>query len=79
MEPASAAPHPAPDPTRCPRLAPYTPRRPERSPLYRVLEDHFEALTRVHEERFEPRHGPLRAVVAETVGRFLDCGLLAHG
>ena len=27
-------------------------------------DDHFEALTRVH-ERFEPRHGPLRAMVAE--------------
>jgi hypothetical protein len=32
--------------------APYVPRRPEHSPLYRVRADHFEALERVHEERF---------------------------
>jgi hypothetical protein len=44
-----------------------------------VLADHFEALTRVHVERYEPTHGPLRAVVSEVVGRFLDCGLLEHG
>jgi len=44
-----------------------------------VLADHFEALTRVHEERYEPTHGALRPVVSEVVGRFLDCGLLEHG
>jgi hypothetical protein len=58
---------------------PYAPRRPQASPLYRVLADHFETLTHVHEERYEPTHGPLRPVVAEVVGRFLDCGLLEHG
>ena len=36
------------------------PRRPQTSPLYRVPADHFELLERVHEERFEPTHGPLR-------------------
>jgi hypothetical protein len=40
---------------------PYRPRRPETSPLYRVVADHFATLERVHEERFEPTHGPLRA------------------
>jgi len=33
----------------------------------------------VHEERYEPTHGPLRPVVSEVVGRFLDRGLLEHG
>jgi hypothetical protein len=33
----------------------------------------------VHEERFEPMHGPLRAAARRAVGRFLDCGLLEHG
>jgi len=59
--------------------APYTPRRPQTSPLYRVLADHFETLERVHEERFEPTHGPLRRAARRAVGRFLDCGLLEHG
>ena len=44
-----------------------------------MLADHFEALERVHEERFEPTHGPLRAVARRAVGRLLDCGLLEHG
>ena len=58
---------------------PYVARRPQASPLYRLVADHFEPLTRVHEERYEPTHGPLRPVVSEVVGKFLDCGLLEHG
>ena len=66
---------------RCPTRGapPYLPRRPQASPLYRVLADHFETLERVHEERFEPTHGPLRRAARAAVGRFLDCGLLEHG
>ena len=69
------------DSASCPARGPqpYLPRRPHASPLYRVLADHFVALERVHEERFEPTHGPLRAAARRAVGRFLDCGLLEHG
>ena len=68
-------------PAACPAggTGPYLPRRPQASPLYRVLSDPFESLERVPEERFEPTHGPLRRVAREAVGRFLDCGLLEHG
>ena len=79
MEPAAtpaAPPHSTPG---CPRARPYTARRPQTSPLYRVLADHFATLERVHEERFEPAHGPLRAAARRAAGRFLDCGLLEHG
>ena len=44
-----------------------------------MLADHFETLERVHEERFEPTHGPLRRTARAAVGRFLDCELLEHG
>jgi hypothetical protein len=44
-----------------------------------VLADHFETLERVHEERFEPTHGPLRRTARAAVGKLLDCGLLEHG
>ena len=39
-------------PAACPArgTSPYLPRRPQASPLYRVLVDHFETLERVHEE-----------------------------
>jgi len=58
---------------------PRTPRRPELSPLYRVLADHFEHLERVHEERFERTHGPLRPAARHAASRPLGCGLLEHG
>ena len=44
-----------------------------------MLADHFATLERVHEERFEPTHDPLRAAARRAVGRFVDCGLLEHG
>lgn len=55
------------------------PVKPFENALYRVLANPFEALERVHEERVELTHGPLRRVAREAVGRFLDCGLLEHG
>ncbi len=70
MEPA--APRPVPPASAvlgCGRGPPYAPRHPEASPLYWVLADHFEALERVHEERFEPTHSPLRAVARRALGR----------
>jgi hypothetical protein len=44
-----------------------------------AIPDHFTALERVHEVRFEPTHGPLRGAARAAVGRFLDCGLPEHG
>jgi hypothetical protein len=57
----------------------YRPRRPERTAFYRLLDMHFEAYRMVHEERFEPRHGPLRPVVPKVVAQYLDCGRLHAG
>jgi hypothetical protein len=44
-----------------------------------VLADHFEVLERVHEERFELSHGPLRSAARRAAGRLLDCARLEHG
>ena len=43
------------------------PHDPERAPTYRLLEKHFDAYVFAHEERFEERHGALRAVVTRSV------------
>lgn len=56
----------------------YRPRRPERTAFYQVFETHFDDYLYAYEEQFEPRAGPLRAVVRPTVEAFLDCGRL-HG
>lgn len=57
----------------------YRPRRPESSSLYRLLQEHYERLVRVHEERFRHLYGPLHKGVAEVVRKFLDCGILENG
>ena len=60
-------------------LSVYRPRRPRLSPLYRVVSQHLEEFLRVYEERFAPRHGPLRPVVERVLREFLTCGLPEHG
>ena len=57
----------------------YRPRRPRRSPLYRLLEDHFEDFLLSYEEHLQRQYGPLRPGIRKTVYKFLDCGILEHG
>ena len=57
----------------------YRPRRPQASPLYRLIEDHFEEFSTVYDERFARRWGYWRSVVGEVVEKFLACGILKHG
>ena len=52
----------------------YRPRHPERTDLYKLFERDFDRFTSEYEERFEPRHGPLRHVVSRTVHEYLECG-----
>ena len=53
-------------------LGVYRPRHPEQTTFYRLLENYFEDYVYAYEERFEPKAGPLRAVVRPTVETFLD-------
>ena len=48
-------------------------------PAHKVLEQHFDRYVHTYEERFEPRSGPLRAVVRQTVEAFLGCARLEGG
>jgi hypothetical protein len=57
----------------------YKPRRPQASPLYRLIEDHFEEFSTVYDERFTRRWGYWRSVVGDVVDKFLACGILKHG
>ena len=57
----------------------YRPRRSQETPLYRLVQDHFETLVQVHEERFQPRYGRLRHAARRAVEKFLDCGVLESG
>jgi hypothetical protein len=57
----------------------YRPRNAQASPLYRLVEDHFEELERVWDERYEREYGFWRPVVRHVIEQFLDCGDLRCG
>jgi hypothetical protein len=54
----------------------YRPRHPERTVVYRLVEEHFERYFREYEDRYEAREGSLRKVVPTTVEAYLACGRL---
>jgi len=47
------------------RLGVYRPRRPRGSPLYRLIEDHFEQFATVYDERFARRNAILSEVLPQ--------------
>ena len=57
----------------------YRPRNAQASPLYRLVEDHFDKLERVWDGRYEREYGFWRPVVRHVVEQFLDCGDLRCG
>ena len=60
-------------------LGVYKPRRPQASPLFRLVRDHLHRLQTVYDERFAREYGPWRPVVGEVTDKFLACGILEHG
>jgi len=67
-----------PDAVAAPRGV-YKPRRPQASPLFRLVSDHLHRLQTVYDERFAREYGPWRPVVAQVADKFLACGVLEHG
>ena len=57
----------------------YRPRRPEGTPLYRLLESRYEPVKGAWEDRFENRYGFWRGMVDGAVARYLDCGIFENG
>jgi len=57
----------------------YKPRRPQASPLFRLVSDNLHRLQTVYDERFAREYGPWRPVVAQVAEKFLACGVLEHG
>jgi len=57
----------------------YRPRNPRASPLFRLLEEHYDAFERVYPERYQQRYGFWRPVIRKAVLDFLKCGDLREG
>jgi hypothetical protein len=57
----------------------YQPRKPQNSQYYQYLEDNFETLEQVYDERFAKQYGFFRSYVRQVIYRYLDCGILRNG
>ena len=57
----------------------YRSRRPEATPLYRLLESRYDPVKGAWEDRFEDRYGFWRGMVDGAVARYLDCGIFENG
>ena len=54
-------------------------RLPKASDFYACVEDIFEELERVYDERYSKQHGRWRPIIRRVIHEFLDCGDLRHG
>lgn len=52
----------------------YRPRQPRKTPLYRLVEQYYEDVKAVWEDRFEKKYGRWRGFIDNVVWRYLDCG-----
>ena len=57
----------------------YHPRRSYDSPLWKLLNNHYENFERCYEERFEQKYGFFRPIIGEVVRNYLTCGDLKNG
>lgn len=57
----------------------YHPRDPKASDFYACVEDNFEELERVYDEKYQKQHGFWRPIVHEVICKYLDCGDLHQG
>ena len=57
----------------------YSPRKPQNSPYYQCVEDHFEAFEGICDDRFQRTYGFFRPYAKEVICRYLDCGVLHNG
>ncbi|MBU0483224.1 MAG: transposase zinc-binding domain-containing protein [Proteobacteria bacterium] len=57
----------------------YHPREPKTSPLWHLLNDHFETFEQDYDEKFVREYGFYRQVISDVVRGYLKCGDLTEG
>ncbi len=57
----------------------YKPRNPKDSAYYKCVENHFEELEQVWDDRYQSRYGYWRPYIMTEIYRYLDCGDLHMG
>jgi len=54
-------------------------RKQQNSKVHECVEDHFEEVEQVYDDRFTAKYGFFRAYVKQVIYRYLDCGMLHNG
>ena len=57
----------------------YHPRDPTDSPLWNLLNNHYDDFEKHYEEKYEKKYGYFRPVISEVVTEYLKCGDLKEG
>jgi len=57
----------------------YRPRNPKASDFYACVQDNFEELESVYDEKYQKQHGYWRPVIRDVIYKYLDCGDLRQG
>lgn len=57
----------------------YHPRNPTDSPLYYLLQNHFEHFEQMYDDKFEKDYGFYRQVISDVLYAYLKCGDLKEG
>jgi hypothetical protein len=57
----------------------YHPRNPRDSPLYSLVEDHFDRFEQIYDDVYAREYGFWRPVIREVVDKYIDCGDLRCG
>ena len=57
----------------------YRPRDPKASPLYQLVDEHYDELKRVYRDRFEETYGPWQGHGDRVIETFRACGDLFYG
>ena len=57
----------------------YQPRQARKTPLYQLVEKHYEDVKAVWDDRFKKKYGKWRGFIDNVVWRYLDCGVEEAG
>ena len=57
----------------------YQQRKPQESPLWQLLNEHFHHFISEYENHFQKAHGFFRQIISDVVQNFLQCGDLKQG
>ncbi|MBC8421353.1 MAG: transposase [Actinobacteria bacterium] len=57
----------------------YRRRKPQHTPYYQCIEDHYEQFKRSYDRNFSKKYGYLRSHIEKVIFQYLDCGILHNG